>query len=189
MNLERITLLLAGLVGIAAFFMPFLHLQPEGLGKNLVNVDVSGYSYVMTVLDAADVQEYPEGRALLEVVGEFFENSQKIENKALWAGVMVVLTGPIFFLLYSLGHLFRGVAGQSYKRGIFFTLLFTAFAWAVFFFLSDKSNIEFGALEIGPKFNFFKMAGLGFWMAAGSVLGAAFSLFFSKNLGDSGSKS
>ncbi len=185
MNLERITLTLAGLVGIAAFFLPFLHLQPEGIGKNLVNVDVSGYSYVMTILDAAEVQEYPEGRAMVEVLGELFENSKKVENKALWAGVMVVLTGPIFFLLYSLGHLFRGIAGQSYKRGIFFTLLFTLFAWAVFFFLSDKSNIEFGSLEIGPKFNFFKMAGIGFWMSAGSVLVAAFSLFFSKNLGDS----
>lgn len=185
MNAERITLILAGLVGIAAFFLPFLHLKPEGIGKNLIDAEISGYSYVMTVLDAAEVQEYPEGRAIMEVLGELFENSQKIENKALWAGVMLVLTGPIFFLLYSLGHLFRGISGSSYKRGIFFTFLFTAFAWGVFYWLSDKSNVEILDLEVGPQFNFFKMAGLGFWMAAGAVLTAALSLFFSKNLGES----
>jgi hypothetical protein len=182
MNLERIILTLAGAVGIAAFFFPFLRLQPDGLGEKVLDIPVSGYSYTLTALDAAEVYDYPEGKHLLEVVGELFQNSEKLENKALWAGVMLVLTGPIFFVLFSLGHFIRGLAGKPYKRGIFFALLFTGFAWLIFFLLSGKSNVEVLGHEIGLQFNFFKMAGLGFWMAAGSVLAAAFSLFFSKNL-------
>ena len=178
MKLDRIVLILSGLAGIAAFFLPFIN-QDYLLGGEMA---ASGYNYVMTSLDASGTLEFEEGRNTWNLVWDFIKSAGSPADYAAIAGTLFTLAGPFLFLLFSFGYIIRGLRGKQYRNGIFLSLLFLGIAWASFYFLgaSPAQTLFTDALE--TPLNFFSMAGLGFWLAFGSMITAAFSLFFAKNL-------
>ncbi|MEO0474070.1 MAG: hypothetical protein AAF206_30960, partial [Bacteroidota bacterium] len=149
-------------------------------GAKLMELNISGYNYVRTALDYFQVIDYPGGRDMINLVQDLWGNAQQMENKGLILGGVVALLGPIFFLLYSLGHFFRGLAGKQYKRGIFFMLLFSGYSYLVMFLLNQKTTTEVLGQEIGIKLSFLEVAGPGFWVAVGAIFLAAISVFFEK---------
>ena len=168
MKLERLVLLMAALAIFAAFFLPYMSLNtPMG------TAEVSGISMVQSGLEMADVMEKPGGDTLLEFIGDYWAKAADFKDLGALIAILLTCLGPVFFGLYALGYLYRALAGKSYKRGIFFTLLFTAFSWAVFYFVGKNYGIEL---------SFFSMAGPGYWVGAGGMLAAALSLFFSKDV-------
>jgi hypothetical protein len=180
MRLEQLMLVIAGLMGLGAFFLPFLHIEQSFMGAKLMEVVVSGYSYTTAWLDYFDLYQTGHGKAIIEWLTGLWENASGLKGYAQLAGLFMVLTGPVWYALFSLGYLFRGLTGRSFKRGILFNFLFMALSWAVFFWISqDKRTVILGQ-EIGLDLNFFSMAGPGYWVAFVAVFVAGFSLLFEK---------
>lgn len=181
MNLERFVLFLGGALCIAAFFFPFVVLtikpavEVQGLSVEVsqtVSVPVSGFEMVRAGIDIwqqkESLSEYPG-------LSEAWAEAQKLLGAKQWgllAGIGLVLLGPVLFGLYGLMYVLRSLFKRQYNNGIFPLLIYTGACWA-FFFFAGKS------LWVGN--NFFSMAGLGYWLALGGMLAAAFSLFFEKS--------
>ncbi|TAE49902.1 MAG: hypothetical protein EAZ89_13275 [Bacteroidetes bacterium] len=179
MKVEQTVLTLAGLAGIGAFFLPFLHIEPKVAGIQVADITVSGLSYVRTVLDIFKVQEYEGGRALVETFRELWGSSE-IKGKLTIAGLLFVLTGPIFYLLHSVAFVIRGLFGKQFKRGILFNIFFPAAAWGILYAIGQTNSLDIGIGTVGVNLNFFTVASLGFWVAFASVWVAGFSLLFEK---------
>jgi hypothetical protein len=184
MKTEQTVLALAGLGGIGAFFLPFLHIQPSLGVLQLQNADiqVSGLTVVLSLLDHFHVYSYEKGRVLIELLTQLW-GSADWKNKATAAGLVFILLGPVLYLLYSLGYLIRGLFGRQFKRGVWFNLLFPAAAWGILYWAGQARSVGLGPIdvELSLKLNFFKLAGIGFWLAFASVWVAGFSLLFEKN--------
>lgn len=174
--LNRIFLIVAAIMGIGAFFLPYLSLD-FGLGR----FSVSGMSYVQVLIDTyTDTQASETSSPLADKVYEgIYEigikpwlHESTAMQKGLGLGLVLVLLGPFYFLLFSLGYLVRGIAGKRYKRGIIFNILFLGFSWAVFYFIGKENKI----LDI----NFFWYADFGYWLAFAGMFVAAISDFFWK---------
>ena len=61
MKLEQLLLILAGLAGIGAFFLPFIQINTEILSANGNTLDVSGYVFTRAALDHYGVLEFDQG--------------------------------------------------------------------------------------------------------------------------------
>lgn len=181
MKLEQFVLTLGGIAIIVAFLLPYmtLNLNPlawegniteqvkiEGLDALNRKVEVSGLSMTETILNKAEVIEEGIDNGWVDWLWNAWTENASSNSQLKVAGLLFVLAGPFIFLFFALGYLFRGITGKQYKRGIFFTLVFLGASWAIFKFLLG--------------FSFFEMAGLGFWVAFGGMLLAAFSLFFER---------
>lgn len=176
-GLQRLMLLIGGLLCVGAFFLPFLSLD-YGVGK----FHVSGLYYVQSGVDY--LQPTPKEQSLIaqtetkvydfvyERLEKAYKNKSSLELNLYLLCIGFVLLGPIFYALLGLGYLYRAAAGKSFQRGIIFNLLFLVFA-AVIFYLFDK---EVPLLNLG----FFKLANVGYWVAFVGVFVAAFSDFFGK---------
>lgn len=180
MRLEQIMLIIAGLAGLGAFFLPFLHFEQNLLGIKIAEATVSGYSYTTAWLDYFDLYQTEHGKAIIDLITNLWENISEPKGYVQMAGLFIVLTGPVFYLLLSLGYLFRGLTGRSFKRGVMFNLFFLALGWGIFFWISQDKSTQILGKEVGLDFNFFAMAGPGFWVAFAAVFVAGFSLLFEK---------
>lgn len=160
---ERILLTLSGLAGIVAFFLPFLQFN-----NFIKDITFGGMTYAKAGLDLADLGSYPLQREFFAI---FLENWQQasLMGTLKHAVMAFVLLGPVFFLLHSVGHFFRGLVGSHYKRGIFFALLYMGVSWLTFTYMGSEFNL---------KMSFFNSVGLGFWMGFGAIVLAALSAFF-----------
>ncbi|RMG29465.1 MAG: hypothetical protein D6730_03915 [Bacteroidetes bacterium] len=165
-TVERTLLSISGLAGIAAFFLPFFR-----AGRFFSDIALSGFSFVQAGLDAGGVGAYP---AQKQAFMTFLESWQQASMLGMlkYAALAFVWLGPVFFVLYSLGHFFRGLAGRHYKRGIFFALLYMGAGYLVFRFLGPEMGLEYG---------FFDAVGPGFWVGFTAIIVAAFSAFFEKS--------
>jgi hypothetical protein len=166
---QRALLLAAGMVGIIAFFLPFIHFV-EVL---FVNIHYSGWSLVEAGLDAADIGKFPRGRKLLNFLIEQWQSNQSLIDYIGFVGLLYILLGPLYFLYYALRYLLAALRNRDFPHGLVFLLTFTAFAWVGFYF---------GGQEYHVKINFFNRAGLGFWLVAVSVVMAFLSRFARKRL-------
>ena len=178
MKLDRTVLILSGLTGVAAFFLPFIN-HDYLLGGEMA---ASGYNYVMTSLDASGTLSFEEGRNIWSLFQEYIQSAGSPADYAAIAGTLFTLAGPLIFLIFSLGYIFRALRGKQYRNGIFLSLLFLGIAWASFHFLGTSPAQTLFPDAPEGTLNFFGMAGLGFWLAFGSMIAAAFSLFFAKKL-------
>lgn len=174
--LHRTFLIVAALMGISAFFLPYLSLD-FGLGQ----FSVGGMNYIQLIIDAyTDTQASETSSPLANKIYEGIYqiaikpwlHESSTGQKLSAVGLVFVLLGPFYFLLFSLGYLYRGIMGKRYKRGIIFNLLFLLFSWAIFYFIG-KENKMF-------DINFFWYADFGYWIAFVAMFVAAFSDFFWK---------
>ncbi len=180
MNLERLMLIIAGLAGVGAFFLPFLNIEQSFLGIKLVESSISGYSYTLAWLDYFDLYKSELGGQMLEALTQLWENASEIKAKAQLAGIFLIITAPVIYALYSLGYLIKGLIGKSFKRGIWFNLLFMPAAWGILYWISKDYSTQILGQEVGLDLNFFSMAGPGYWLAFAAVFIAGFSLLFEK---------
>lgn len=180
MKLERIVLALGGLIGIAGFFLPFLHLDTAALGLAKGEVSMSGFSNVMSLLDNFDVLVFEGDQRWLQWSSELWSAASTPIDIGKAVGLSLILSLPLFLLLYSLGHLLRGLFGGQYKRGVMLNLLFMGVAWGVFYLISMDGSYTFLGEEATSPLNFFKIAGPGYWMAFAGIMVAGMSLFFEK---------
>jgi hypothetical protein len=182
MRLEQIMLVVAGLMGIGAFFLPFLQFEQSFLGLKLLDLSLSGWSYTQAWLDYFGLYQSKVGAEVIRTLIQLWESASELKGKAQLAGIFFVMTGPVIYLLYSLGYLIRGLLGRSFKRGILFNLLFMPLAWGLMYWLSqDHSTSLFDdKLKIGLDLNFFSLAGPGYWLAFAAVFVAGFSLLFER---------
>lgn len=164
---QRALLLAAGIIGIVAFFLPFIHFV-EVL---FVNIHYSGWSLIEAGLDAADIGKFPRGRKLLNFMIEQWQANQSLIDYVGFVGLLYILLGPIYFLYYAFAYLFAGLLNREFSRGLIHLLIFTAFAWIGFYF---------GGQEYHVKINFFNRAGIGFWLVCASVLMGFLSRFVRK---------
>ena len=178
MKLEKIILVLGGLLGITGFFFPFLHLDTSAIGLQMGEVSISGYTYVRGFLDNFGLLEFDGDVRWLRWSGELWAASSSPVGLTKAILMSFVLSLPILMLLYSVGHFFRGLFGKQYKRGIIFNLLFMAIAWGTFYFISMDGSYSFLGETATETLNFFKIAGLGYWLSFGGIFLAGISLFF-----------
>lgn len=171
MKLEKVVLLIGGLACVAGFFLPYLTLAGQS---------VSGYGETMTLLDYFDVVEYKNGEWAIDLFTNNLDNLGGVKEYGVTAMIAIVLLGPFIFALYGLSYIIKALARKQYKRGVFVNLLFMGFAWLTFFLIQEQSTVSVLGMDIGAKLNFFKMAGLGYWVAFSGMMVAAFSLFFGK---------
>ncbi len=176
MKLEKIVLILSGFAIIAAFFLPYLTLEvkPTILGQEIplenaqAQIQVSGFSMTQTVLNKTDVIKEGVDNGWADWLWNSWKENASENAQLKVAGLLFLLAGPFIFLIYALGYIIRGLAGKQYKHGVFTNLLYLAASWAICKFLLDL--------------NFFSMAGLGYWVAFGGMMAAAFSLFFERGV-------
>ena len=166
---QRALLLAAGITGIVAFFLPFLHFV-EVL---FVNIHYSGWNLVEAGLDAAEVGKFPKGRKLLKFLIEQWQSNQSIIDYLGFVGLLYILLGPVYFLYYALRYLLAALLNRSFHQGLAFLLFFTVFAWLGFYL---------GGKEYHIKLNFFNRAGLGFWLVCASVTMGFLSRFAKKRV-------
>lgn len=162
-TIERTLLTLSGLTGIVAFFLPFLHFK-----KFILSITFSGMTYVKAGLDLAELDKYPIQREFFQVFLESWQQASML-GMLKHAALAFVLLGPVFFVLHSIGHFFRGLAGGHYQRGIFFVLFYMGVSWAIFHFIGEDYNLAI---------NFFNAVGIGYWLGFGAIVVAALSAFF-----------
>ena len=173
-------LIVAGLMGLGAFFLPHLHFEQSFLGVQLVETTFTGYNFVLGWLDYFDLYQSEAGSRVIEVLTRLWENATEMKAKAQIAGILFVLAAPLIYALYSLGYLIRGLIGKSFKRGIWFNLLFLPAAWGLLYWISQDYSTQILGREVGLQLNFFNMAGIGYWLAFAAVFVAGFSLLFEK---------
>ena len=180
MKLEHIVLALGGILGITGFFFPYLHLDTAEIGLQMGEVSMSGYSYVRCFLDNFGLYEFDGDYRWLRFSVDLWAEA----NDPLGLGKAIALTFiqslPIMMLLYSLGHFFRGITGKQYKRGIIINLLLMGLAWGTFYLISMDGSYSFLGETASETLNFFKIAGLGYWLSFGGILLAGLSLFFER---------
>jgi hypothetical protein len=180
MKAGRVMLIFAGLIGILAFFLPYMTFEKSVLGVEVVNKSMTGYTALRTYLDQLGVLEYDKGKVLTELVLDYWNSANSGKDYLLFMGLVFTFAGPIIFMVYSVSYLIKGLIGQRYKRGFFFTVIYVAAAWATFMFLTqDTTTVLFGK-DIGVKFEFLKMVNGGFWLTIGSMVLAGVSYFFDK---------
>ena len=180
MKKDRVVLLIAGLLGIVAFFLPYFTFEKSFLGVQVVNKSMSGYTYVRTVLDMLEIYSYDGGKVVVQLIEDLWNSAAGAKDYLLASGAAFVLTGPLIFLIFSISYVIKALKGKTYSRGIFFTLIYAGIAWLVFFFISRDNTTEVLGQQIGIKLEFFKMASAGFWLAFSGMVLAALSLFFAK---------
>lgn len=178
MKLDRIFLLLAAFAGLGSLFLPFFN-NDYLLDQKM---QVSAYNYGQVIADATGAIPYEESNGFWNSTWNLTKSIQEPLDYATVGGVFLVLALPVIFLLFFLGYIIKALRGKQYANGIFLTLLSLGIAWASFHFLSPTSAQALFGTEIETPLNFFSIAGTGFWLAFGSMVAAAFSLFFSKNL-------
>ncbi|MFK7971595.1 MAG: hypothetical protein AB8F95_14615 [Bacteroidia bacterium] len=165
MTLERLVLILGGLLCIGGFFLPYIDVSLA---------TVSGFDMTMAGVEAAQDMDAPPG-PVMRTLGEEWAAAENFADLGKIFGAIIFVLGPFFFAIYGLSYLFKGLTGKAYKRGIFFTILFTLGAWIFFYFVGPELGMLWGK-------NVFKLVGLGFWLSFAGMWVAAFSLFFSKNI-------
>jgi hypothetical protein len=168
---ERLMLILSGLIGIGSFFLPYFFFK--GL---LTDFGISGYNLVEAGLSVTDVMASDGGKKLWDAITLLWENTASFKDMMAFAAILLILLTPVYFGFHFLAYLIRGLFGRHYKRGIFFALIHMGLCWLVLY-LIGKDN--------GADLNFFRMAGVGYWIGFGAMILAAFSSFFEKE-GDSG---
>lgn len=171
MNLERIVLILGGLLCIGGFFLPFIEI--DVLGKTVASM--SGYDMTAAGVEVAQGPVDAPPGPVMRTLSEEWAAAGNFADLGKIIGAIFFILGPFFFAIYGLSYVIKGLMGKVYKRGVFFTILFTAGAWLFFYFIGPELGSLWGR-------NFFNMAGLGFWLPFAGMWVAAFSLFFSKNL-------
>ncbi|MEO0897071.1 MAG: hypothetical protein AAFY71_11775 [Bacteroidota bacterium] len=184
MRLEQILLLLAGLVLVACFFLTFLNWEPKLMGMKVGETQYSGYAMTRTLLDEAEILEYEDTKLTSNMITELVEEANTWQDYSAIAGIVFVLLGPLFYLLLGLGYIVRAFRGKSYKRGIWFNLIFLGAGWGAFWWASkvvtDKAAFVKNALNTSIDVSFFEVASIGFWLAFAAVFVAGFSLIFEK---------
>ncbi|MEZ4684647.1 MAG: hypothetical protein R3B47_00815 [Bacteroidia bacterium] len=169
--LERLVLLLGASMCIGAFFLPYIEVGM--MGKTMGSV--SGYDMVMGVAEAVQAPvDAPDG-VIMDTFAEEWSAAEDFADLGKIIGAIFFILGPFFFALYGLSYLIKALRGKSYRQGVIFTILFTAGTWIFFYFMGPELGSLWGK-------NFFKFAGLGFWIAFAGMWVAAISLFFSKNV-------
>lgn len=187
MRIEQIMLFLAGAAIVGSFFLPFLHYEFPGIGET----QLSGYSITRTILDESGVTDYEDKKLTTEFFKDLITENTNWEEYLSIGGMIFVMLGPFFYLLFGLGYLFKSFIGKSYKRGIWFNILFLGIGWATFWWTSqlfteklsgvvDKVKILKGLVNPEVKVTFFEAAGVGFWICFAAVFVAGFSLIFEK---------
>lgn len=173
---QRILLIVAGVLGIGAFFLPYINID-YGVGK----FNVSGWDYIQTLIDTfvAPAETGVVAKAEDQIYDGIYQigikpllHESSTTDKLTGAGVILVLLGPFFFLLYSIGYLIRGIVGKPYKRGVFFNLLFLGFCWLVFHFVNKQIPLV--------NLNFFWIADFGYWVGFIALCLAPVSDFLGK---------
>ncbi len=169
MRLERIVLLLSGLVILGSFVLPYFELDSQFVNSENSSLELTGVDVVQTILNQFGVQSFDKGEGLMSFIQDKWNAAEGFEGLGLVAGLLLVLGAPIWFGLHSLGYMVRGLRGRQYSHGIFFSILFLGFGWLIFWLwgnvLEDSST-------------FFQSTRIGFWTGFGGMLLAAFSLFF-----------
>lgn len=171
---QRALLLLGAILCIGAFFLPYMSIDYI-VGKAVFG----GYNFIDYGLSYSQASTgSPTMVDKVEDFGYDFFVEKIIEpwiakgtpaDKALLLGLFFVIIGPIFYLLFGLGYLWRGIVGKPFKRGIIFNLLYFGFSWLILFFISGK---------LKPlSLDFFYVADFGYWLAFAGVFVAAFSDF------------
>jgi hypothetical protein len=111
----------------------------------------------------------------MDTLSEEWHAAENFGDLGKIIGAIFFILGPFFFAFYGLSYVLKALRGKSFKQGVIFTILFTAGAWAFFYFLGPELGSLWGR-------NFFSFVSWGFWLAFAGMWVAAFSLFFSKNV-------
>jgi hypothetical protein len=165
MKLDRILLLIAGILGITAFFLPFMHLVKLGF----IDVNLSGANLFQALLEAFELGEFRKGEKIYQFLADYALSNEGLIDWAGFAGLLFVLLGPLYFLVFGITYLIKGLRGiRGYQRGLVFLLLYTLIAFV---------GIYFGGQYYKLKINFFNRAGLGYWLAAGGIVLAFLSQY------------
>lgn len=175
MNLERILLFLAGAALIAASFLPFFVIDINILQIKISQLVLNTDQYVRTGLDAFDVIEHDGASKLIKALGDAWQNTAEWQDYVALGGLVAVLLGPIYYLLYGIGYVFRALAGKQFKRGIFFNLIYLGASFGILYWISTNNYLNL-------NFGFFDIANVGFWVSFGAIWVAGFSLLFAKKL-------
>ncbi len=170
---QRLLLLIAAAVGIVAFFLPFIHFA-EVL---FIDIFYSGWNLVEAGLDAAEVGKFKKGRKLLNFLADQWKANKSLVDYIGFVGLVYIILGPFYFLIYAIRYLIAGLRNKSYHKGLIYFLIFSAFAWVGFYL---------GGQEYHIKINFLNRAGLGFWLTAISVSLGFVSRYVKKEIGKSG---
>lgn len=172
MKTQHILLLVAGILGVLAFFFPYLRLMEAKIFDiHLLTIKMSGWQYVEALLDHFDIIDSKRGRKLASFIVDMWQNSESFSEVLSFLVVIYVLIGPIIFLMYGLGYVMRGLAGASYKNGIIFLLTYTFIAWLAFHYTGKHYHI---------RLNFFQKADWGYWLGCISIVLAAISTLFKR---------
>ncbi len=170
MKFEQIVLTLSGIAILAALFLPYIELSASITGEEQA-LQLTGVGFVQALLDQFGVISHDGGEALMDIVAEKWGQAEDFRGLGLVIGLLLVLAGPVWFGLYALGYILRGLQGKQYGRGIFFAMVFLGFSWLIFWLWGNATGISL---------NFFHQALWGFWIGFGGMILAALSLFFEK---------
>ncbi|MDX1909616.1 MAG: hypothetical protein SF053_21435 [Bacteroidia bacterium] len=203
MKPEQTVLTFAGLLGIVAFFLPFIKVEIPIL--NTTVFQYSGFSVTEDIVEIVQQQQVSDTLVLgkennlVSTLITLWQNTDSVKDKGALAGIMFLVVGPLLYALFAVWYVLRGVFGRQFKFGIGFNVLFLALGWAIFYGITQgylgnifgkmgETSLDLGIglnLDLAPKvdlsLNFFKLAGIGFWLAFASIWIAGFSLLFEKS--------
>ncbi len=186
--LPRFILAISGLIGIAAFFLPFCHLNLYMYEINMSGLDMGKMAY--TYVRAIDCEEFENVKNTIDsfktmistswgqVTGSLstiFNNVSELsdvggmirEVPILIKGVVILLTtflivlGPIVFPILALRALIRAFGGETSSGGLELAFLYTILVVVASFWTGS---------EIGVEIKFFKFVDVAYWMSMVSML-------------------
>ncbi len=165
MKFDRILLIVAGILGIAAFFFPFISLLKVGF----LDVNISGLNLFEAGLQGLKIGDFKMGGKIFQFLSDLWVGNEDLIDWGGFVGLLFVLLGPVYFLAFSISYLIKGlkVTGR-YRRGLSFLIIYSIIAFAGIYFSGQYYHI---------KLNFFNRAGLGYWLSAAAILLAWLSRF------------
>ena len=149
-------LFLSGVAGIIAFFLPFF-----SINLLFTQIDVSGFTILKAILTAFNIIKSIDGQAFLEFMQRLLREPESLKAFIGISVILFMIIGPLAFFVKSIRFVFA-IAGEGYKTGARFAVVYTLICFAVFYLVGD---------EVGIPVSFFSITGIGYWLSIGAMIG------------------
>lgn len=162
MKPSRILLTLSGLVGMIAFFLPWMRSPLAGQKLYL-----TGWTYFQALGHKLGIVKHGGAAKFFETFWGQVSGAESAYSLVQALCVWFILLGPIMFMVFHVNHFRKGLKGGHYRRGRDFAWIYLVLS--IFFLWYGTTDMMH---LIQKKFSFFNLASYGFYIALAAMLGA-----------------
>lgn len=162
MKPSRILLTLSGLVGIIAFFLPWM--RSPLAGEKLY---LRGWTYFQAIGHKLGLVKAGAASKFFDTFWGQLTDAGSAYDIVQALCVWFIILGPVLFLIFHIGHVKKGLTGGHYKRGRDFAWVYLVLS-ILFLWFGTSDMIGW----VQKQFSFFNLASYGFVTAFIAMVGA-----------------